>query len=120
MSNDGAASDPKSCVTFLVALPAIRLAFGPADAVGAAVRKDLDPNLSAVYENVRSRAYFQRVLETGLEYRHRDLSVRYVSFGRRLCPRPPIVRDESSRVFLGVALQQTPPLRRPPSIVSQV
>src|SRR5438874_1071251 len=45
---------------------------------------------------------------------------------RRLRERPQprelpfIVRDESRRVFLGVALQQTPPLRRPSSIVSQV
>jgi hypothetical protein len=54
-------SDPKSCVTLLVALPAIGHAFGSADAVSAAVRKHLDPNLSAVYENVRGRAYFQRV-----------------------------------------------------------
>jgi len=52
---------PKNRVTLLVALPAIGHAFGPADAVGAAVRKHLDPNLSAVYENVRSRAYFKRV-----------------------------------------------------------
>ena len=61
MSNDGAASDPKPCVTLLAALPAIGHTFGPADAVGTAVRKHLDPNVSAVYENVRSRAYFQRV-----------------------------------------------------------
>jgi hypothetical protein len=33
--------------------------------------------------------------------------------------RPPIVRDESSRVFLGGALQQSPPLRRPSSMVGQ-
>src|SRR5580692_1106101 len=32
---------------------------------------------------------------------------------------PPIVRDESSRVFLGGALQQSPPLRRPSSMVGQ-
>ena len=32
---------------------------------------------------------------------------------------PPIVRDESSRVFLGGALQQSPPLRRPCSMVGQ-
>ena len=32
---------------------------------------------------------------------------------------PPIVRDESSRVFLGDALQQSPPLRRPSSMVGQ-
>jgi len=38
--------------------------------------------------------------------------------GRRWL-RPPIVRDESSRLFLGGALQQTPPLRRPSSMVGQ-
>src|SRR5450432_2054906 len=32
---------------------------------------------------------------------------------------PPIVRDESSQVFLGGALQQSPPLRRLSSIVGQ-
>ena len=32
---------------------------------------------------------------------------------------PPIVRDESSRVFLGGALQQSPPLRRLCSMVGQ-
>jgi hypothetical protein len=37
----------------------------------------------------------------------------------RSCLRPPIVRDESSRVFLGSALQQSPPLRRPSSMVEQ-
>src|SRR5713226_318753 len=36
-----------------------------------------------------------------------------------VCLRPPIVRDESSRVFLGGALQQSPPLRRPSSMVGQ-
>ena len=61
MSNDGAASDPKPRVTLLAALPAIGHTFGPADAVGTAVRKHLDPNVSAVYENVRSRARFQKV-----------------------------------------------------------
>ena len=32
-----------------------------ADALGAAVRSDLDPNLSVVHENVRSRANCQRL-----------------------------------------------------------
>src|SRR6266849_1324344 len=36
-----------------------------------------------------------------------------------VCLRPPIVRDESSRVFLGGALQQSPPLRRPSAMVGQ-
>jgi hypothetical protein len=46
------------------------------------------------------------ILETVLEWRHQDLSVRCVC-------------DESSRVFLGVALQQSPPLRRPTSMLGQ-
>ena len=70
-SNDGAASDPKSCVTLLTALPAIGHAFGPADAAGTAVRKHLDPNVSAVYENRPQSRVFPESLETGLECRHR-------------------------------------------------
>ena len=71
MSNDGAASDRKSCVTLLTALPAIEHAFGPADAAGTAVRKHLDPNVSAVYENRPQSRVFPESLETGLECRHR-------------------------------------------------
>src|ERR1019366_5168777 len=47
------------------------------------------------------------------ECRHRDLLVRYVFLWGTASPHPFIVRDESSRVFLGGALQQSPPLRRP-------
>lgn len=82
-----------------------------AGAMSAAVRKDLALNLSAVHENLRGRAS-KTNLETSLESRHRDLSVRCVFFGGTASPHPFIVRDESSRVFLGGALQQSPPLRR--------
>jgi hypothetical protein len=48
--------------------------------MSAAVRKDLALNLSAVHENIRGRAS-KTNLETSLESRHRDLSVRCVFFG---------------------------------------
>jgi hypothetical protein len=88
MSNYGASVGPKPRVTLLAALPAIGHAFGPADAVGTAVRKHLDPNVSAVYENVLQSRVFPEGLETDLECRHRDLSVRCVSFGAQANPAP--------------------------------
>lgn len=51
-----------------------------------------------------------------------DLSVRCSSAGRSIgCrARVIIVRDECSRLFLDAALQQSPPLHRPPLIVEQL
>ena len=46
----------RSSVTFLVARPAIER-FRPGRTLSAAVRKDLNTNLSAVHENIRSRAF---------------------------------------------------------------
>jgi hypothetical protein len=92
-------------------------ACGPAGAMSAAVRKDLALNLSAVHENIRGRASKRfrnwfRVKASG------STGPMCFKIGRS-CLRPPIVRGESSRVFLGGALQQSPPLRRPSSMVGQ-
>ena len=92
-------------------------ACGPAGALSAAVRKDLNLNLSAVHEQIRGRAYGQRFRNW---FRVKASGSRSDCFksGAVACA-PPIVRDESSRVFLGGALQQSPPLRRPSSTVGQ-
>ena len=66
------------------------------------------------------RSELIRNIESDLEWRHRDLSVRCVLLGARLSPRPLIVHDESGRLFLGAALQPSPPLRRPSLILHQV
>ena len=88
-----------------------------AGALSAAVRKDLNLNLSAVHEQIRGRAYGQRFRNW---FRVKASGSRSDCFksGAVACA-PPIVRDESGRVFLGGALQQSPPLRRPSSTVGQ-
>src|ERR1022692_3713728 len=92
-------------------------AHGPAGARSAAVRKDLSLNLSAVHENIRGRASRRfrnwfRVQASG------SIGPICFSWGTA-SPHPFIVHDESSRVFLGGALQQSPPLRRPLPMVVQ-
>src|ERR1022692_2540125 len=74
-------------------------AHGPAGARSAAVRKDLSLNLSAVHENIRGRASRRfrnwfRVQASG------SIGPICFSWGTA-SPHPFIVRDESSRVFLG-------------------
>ena len=86
-------------------------AHGPAGARSAAVRKDLSLHLSAVHENIRGRASRRfrnwfRVQASG------SIGPICFSWGTA-SPHPFIVHDESSRVFLGGALQRSPPLRRP-------
>ena len=63
------------------------------------MRKDLNLNLSAVHESIRSRAYGQRFRNW---FRVKASGSRSDCFksGAVACA-PPIVRDESSRVFLG-------------------
>jgi hypothetical protein len=91
-------------------------ACGPAGASSAAVRKDLNLNLSAVHEKIRSRAYGQRFRNWFRVKASGSIGPMCFKSGAVACA-PPIVRDESSRVFLGGALQQSPPLRRPSSMV---
>ena len=110
-------TDWRSRVTFLVARPAIG-ACGLAGALSAAVRKDLNLNLSAVHENIRIRAYDQRFRNWFRVEASGSIGPMCFKSGAVACA-PPIVRDESSRVFLGGALQQSPPLRRPSSMVGQ-
>jgi hypothetical protein len=93
-------------------------ACGPAGAMSAAVRKDLNLNLSAVHEKIRSRAYGQRFRNRFRVKASGSIGPMCFKSGAVACA-PPIVRDESSRVFLGGALQQSPPLRRPSSMVGQ-
>src|ERR1019366_1900655 len=93
-------------------------ACGPSGALSAAVRKDLNLNLSAVHENIRSRAYGQRFRNWFRVKASGSIGPMCFKSGAVACA-PPIVRDESSRVFLGGALQQSPPLRRPSSMVGQ-
>src|ERR1039458_9795271 len=93
-------------------------ACGPSGALSAAVRKDLNLNLSAVHENIRSRAYGQRFRNWFTVKASGSIGPMCFKSGAVACA-PPIVRDESSRVFLGGALQQSPPLRRPSSMVGQ-
>lgn len=69
-------------------------------------------NRWAQHENVESD-----LERKGIE----DLSVRCSSAGHSISRRARvIVRDESSRLFLDAALQQSPPLHRPPLIVEQL
>lgn len=82
------------------------------------MRKDLNLNLSAVHENIRSRAYSQRFRNWFRVKASGSIGPMCFKSGAVACA-PPIVRDESSRVFLGGALQQSPPLRRPSSMVGQ-
>ena len=82
------------------------------------MRKDLNLNLSAVHENIRSRAYGQRFRNWFRVKASGSIGPMCLQSGAATCA-PPIVRDESSRVFLGGALQQSPPLRRPSSMVGQ-
>ena len=93
-------------------------ACGPAGAWSAAVRKDLNLNLSAVHENIHIRAYGQRFRNWFRVQASGSIGPMCFKSGAVACA-PPIVRDESSRVFLGGALQQSPPLRRPSSMVGQ-
>jgi hypothetical protein len=93
-------------------------ACGPAGALSAAVRKDLNLNLSAVHESIRSRAYGQRFRSWFRVEASGSIGPMCFKSGAVACA-PPVVRDESSRVFLGGALQQSPPLRRPSSMVGQ-
>jgi hypothetical protein len=93
-------------------------ACSPAGALSAAVRKDLNLNLSAVHENIRSSAYGQRFRIWFRVKASGSIGPMCSKSGAVACA-PPIVRDESSRVFLGGALQQSPPLRRPSSMVGQ-
>jgi len=93
-------------------------ACGPAGALSAAMRKDLNLNLSAVHESIRSRAYGQRFRNWFRVKASGSIGPMCFKSGAVACA-PPIVRDESSRVFLGGALQQSPPLRRPSSMVGQ-
>jgi len=64
------------------------------------VRKDPNLNLSTVHESIHYSRVRPNELETGLEWRHQDLSVRCCFQVGRSCLRPPIVHDESSRVLL--------------------
>ena len=82
------------------------------------MRKDLNLNLSAVHENIRSRAYGHRFRNWFRVKASGSIGPMCFKSGAVACA-PPIVRDESSRVFLGGALQQSPPLRRPSSMVGQ-
>jgi len=93
-------------------------ACGPAGALSAAVRKDLNLHLSAVHENIRSSAYGQRFRIWFRVKASGSIGPMCSKSGAVACA-PPIVRDESSRVFLGGALQQSPPLRRLCSMVGQ-
>jgi hypothetical protein len=82
------------------------------------VRKNLNLNLSAVHENIRNRAYGQRFRDWFRVKASGSIGPMCFKSGAVACA-PPIVRDESRRVFLGGALQQSPPLRRPSSMVGQ-
>jgi hypothetical protein len=83
------------------------------------VRKDLNLNLSAVHENIRNSAYGQRFRNWFRVKASGSIGPMCFKSGAVTCALP-IVRDESSRVFLGGALQQSPPLRRPSSMVGQI
>ena len=62
----------------------------------------------------------KQYLESDLEWRHPDLSVRWILLVKaQLAPRPVIVRDESGRLFLEAALPRESPFHRPPLIVQQ-
>ena len=82
------------------------------------MRKELNLNLSAVHEKIRSRAYGQRFRNWFRVKASGSIGTMCFKSGAVACA-PPIVHDESSRVFLGGALQQSPPLRRPYSMVGQ-
>ena len=82
------------------------------------MREDLNLDLSAVHESIRSRAYGQRFRNWFRVKASGSIGPMCFKSGAVACA-PPIVRDESSRVFLGGALQQSPPLRRPSSMVGQ-
>jgi hypothetical protein len=88
-------------------------ACGPAGAMSAAVRKDLALNLSAVHENIRGSRASKRFRNWFRVKASGSIGPMCFSLGGTASPHPFIVRDESSRVFLGGALQQSPPLRRP-------
>jgi hypothetical protein len=64
------------------------------------MRKDLNLNLSAVHESIRSRAYGQRFRNWFRVKASGSIGPMCFKSGAVACA-PPIVRDESSRVFLG-------------------
>jgi len=86
---------------------------GPAGAMSAAVRKDLALNLSAVHENIRGRASKRfrnwfRVKASG------SIGPMCFSLGGYGFAAPPSSSAMSPVGYsLAVALQQSPPLRRP-------
>lgn len=107
----------RSRVTFLVARPAIGRLW-PGRRIECRSAQGFNLNLSAVHEKIRSRAYGQRFRNWFRVKASGSIGPMCFKSGAVPCA-PPIVRDESSRVFLGGALQQSPPLRRPSSMVGQ-
>ena len=67
------------------------------------MRKDFNLNLSAVHEKIRSRAYGQRFRNWFRVKASGSIGPMGFKSGAVACA-PPIVRDESRRVFLGGAL----------------